>query len=67
MSIVAKLHYAQKLLVALRMLSIKFNNNTPYGCFDETMMLLKETNAKRNLIPLNIYETKKLVSKLCRG
>ena len=49
------------------MLSIKVDYNTPYNYFDETMKLLKETNSKGNLVPLNFYETKKLVSKLSLG
>ena len=40
-----------ELSIALRMLSIKANSNTPHGCFDETMMMLKETNLERNLVP----------------
>ena len=53
-----------KLLIIVRMLSVKSDYNTPYGCFGEMMMLLKETNPKRNFILLNTYKTKKLVSKL---
>ena len=53
-----------KLSVTLRTLSIKFNYNTPHGCFDKTIILLKEANLEGNLIPPNFYETKKLVSKL---
>ena len=53
-----------KLLATLRMLSIKIDYNTRHGYFDETMVLLKETNLEGNLVPPNIYKSKKLVSKL---
>ena len=56
-----------KLSIALKMLNIKFGNNIPHGCFDEIIMLLKEANPKRNLIPPNFYEITKLVSKLSLG
>ena len=47
--------------IVIMMLSIKFDYN---GYFEEIMMLLKEINPMGNLVSLNIYETKKLVSKL---
>ena len=56
-----------ELSVALRMMSIKSDYNTSQGCFDETMKLLQETNPEGNLVPPNLYETKKLVSKLGLG
>ena len=56
-----------ELLVALGMMSIKSNYNTSQGCFDETMKLLQETNPKGNLVPPNLHETKKLVSKFGLG
>ena len=50
------------------MLNIKFDYNTSHDCFDRmTMMLFKDMNLERNLIPTNIYETKKLVSRLSLG
>ena len=56
-----------ELSIALRMMSIKSDYNTSQGYSDEIMKLLQETNPEENLVPPNLYEMKKLVSKLGLG
>ncbi|PKU64162.1 hypothetical protein MA16_Dca026987 [Dendrobium catenatum] len=46
------------------MLSIKTEYNIPRECFNDFIGLMKETNPAGNLIPSDLYRTKKLVSKL---
>ncbi|PKU63175.1 hypothetical protein MA16_Dca025170 [Dendrobium catenatum] len=46
------------------MLSIKAEYNVARECFNQFIGLLKETNPTDNLIPTDLYRTKKLVSKL---
>ncbi|PKU64714.1 hypothetical protein MA16_Dca026668 [Dendrobium catenatum] len=46
------------------MLSIKIEYNIPHDCFNDFIGLIKETNPTDNLIPSDLYRTKKLVSKL---
>ncbi|PKU71582.1 hypothetical protein MA16_Dca004424 [Dendrobium catenatum] len=46
------------------MLSIKTEYNIPRECFNDVIGLMKETNPADNLIPSDLYRTKKLVSKL---
>ncbi|KAI0504324.1 hypothetical protein KFK09_015276 [Dendrobium nobile] len=69
------LHSAQKpiwegcsthseLSIAVRMLSIKTEYNIPRECFNDVIGLMKETNPADNIIPSDLYRTKKLVSKL---
>ncbi|PKU79447.1 hypothetical protein MA16_Dca000792 [Dendrobium catenatum] len=53
-----------ELSIAVRMLSIKTEYNIPRGCFNDFIGLMKETNPAGNLIPSDLYRTKKLVSKL---
>ncbi|PKU62039.1 hypothetical protein MA16_Dca012148 [Dendrobium catenatum] len=53
-----------ELSVAVKMLSIKAEYNVARECFNQFIGLLKETNPTDNLIPTDLYRTKKLVSKL---
>ncbi|PKU66519.1 hypothetical protein MA16_Dca006847 [Dendrobium catenatum] len=46
------------------MLSIKIKYNILRDCFNDFVGLMKETNPAGNLIPSDLYRTKKLVSKL---
>ncbi|PKU80730.1 hypothetical protein MA16_Dca027256 [Dendrobium catenatum] len=46
------------------MLSIKTEYNIPRDCFNDVIGLMKETNPTGNIIPSDLYRTKKLVSKL---
>ena len=53
-----------ELSVAVRMMSIKSDNNISQHCFNQFMGLMKEISPPGNLIPSDFYKTKKLVSKL---
>ena len=53
-----------ELSVAVRMMSIKSDNNISQHCFNQFVGLMKEISPPGNLIPSDFYKTKKLVSKL---
>ncbi|PKU80182.1 hypothetical protein MA16_Dca011927 [Dendrobium catenatum] len=53
-----------ELSIEVRMLSIKTEYNMSRDCFNDFIGLMKKTNPVGNLIPLDLYRTKKLVSKL---
>ena len=53
-----------ELSVTVRMMRIKSNNNISQHCFNQFMGLMKEICSIGNLIPLDFYKTKQLVSEL---
>ncbi|WP_330945466.1 hypothetical protein, partial [Streptococcus anginosus] len=53
-----------ELLMVVRILSNKTQFNFPRDCFNQFTSLLREALPSDNLVPADLYRTKKLVSKL---